>query len=310
MGRSVIFTAGFLTLLVCFALVAKQFSVAISARDAVSAALLLAPYCAFGFGFGGWLRNRSKGRLRRALAPLLLMLAYLVSGHARPREFFGMSVIVLAVSFLLEDADGREPGWRDWLALALLGVSVDLRFFDRAWPAAGLSGLPKLLFVDIGLYGYLVLRPIGGIGFDLRPRLLDAAIGLREFLFFTPAALALGFSLGFLHFHRTPGDPAVFAAGWLFTLFFIALPEELFFRGLLLNLLERRTGAKRALWVTSLLFGLAHFNKRAAYFNWRYVILAAVAGVFYGRAWLARRRLLASSITHATVDTVWSIWLR
>jgi hypothetical protein len=40
------------------------------------------------------------------------------------------------------------------------------------------------------------------------------------------------------------------------------------------------------------------------------VILAAVAGVFYGRAWLAQRRLIASSITHATVDTVWSIWLR
>ncbi|HWF08536.1 MAG TPA: CPBP family intramembrane glutamic endopeptidase [Bryobacteraceae bacterium] len=308
--RIAVFTAGFLTLLICFMLVAKQFSVTIPARDAMSAALLLAPYWAFGFGFGEWLRNRLKGRLRHALAPLLLMLAYLFSGHARSSGFLGMSAVILAVSILLQSADGREPGWRDWLALALLGVSVDLRFFDRAWPVAGLSGLPKLLFVDIGLYGYLVLRPIGGIGFDLRPRLADAAIGLREFFFFTPAALALGFSLSFLHFHRTPGDPAVFAAGWLFTLFFVALPEELFFRGLLLNLLERRIGAKRALILTSLLFGLAHFNKRAAYFNWRYVILAAVAGVFYGRAWLARRRLVASSITHATVDTVWSIWLR
>jgi hypothetical protein len=101
-----------------------------------------------------------------------------------------------------------------------------------------------------------------------------------------------------------------FAAGWLFTLFFVARPEELFFRGLMLNMLERRMGTNRALAVTSLLFGLAHFNKRAAFFNWRYVILAAIAGVFYGRAWLARRRLMASSITHATVDTVWSIWLR
>jgi len=62
--------------------------------------------------------------------------------------------------------------------------------------------------------------------------------------------------------------------------------------------------------VSSLLFGLAHFNKRTAYFNWRYVILAAIAGIFYARAWLSERRILASSITHATVDTVWSIWLR
>ena len=155
-----------------------------------------------------------------------------------------------------------------------------------------------------------VVRPLSGIGFDFRLRLSDVGIGVREFLYFAPIAILLGFSLRFLHFHQTPGSPIEFAAGWLFTLFFVALPEELFFRGLMLNMLERRIGTNRALAIVSLLFGLAHFNKRAAYFNWRYVILAAVAGVFYGRAWLARRRLLASSITHATVDTVWSIWLR
>jgi hypothetical protein len=84
----------------------------------------------------------------------------------------------------------------------------------------------------------------------------------------------------------------------------------MFFRGLLLNLLERKIGTRNAVAVSSVLFGLAHFNKRAAYFNWRYVILAAIAGVFYSRAWLDRRRVLTSSVTHATVDTVWSIWLR
>jgi membrane protease YdiL (CAAX protease family) len=220
-----------------------------------------------------------------------------------------MSATVLAITLLLQHAHGT-PDWHDLLVLALLGISVDLHFFDRAWPVAGLGGVPKLLFVDAGLYGYLVIRPISGIGFDFRPRRSDIAIGLREFLYFTPIAILLGFALGFLKLHRTLGSPLAFAAGWLFTLFFVALPEELFFRGLMLNMLERRVGTNRALAITSALFGLAHFNKRAAYFNWRYVILAAIAGVFYGRAWLARRRLLASSITHATVDTVWSIWLR
>jgi len=177
-------------------------------------------------------------------------------------------------------------------------------------PVAGLTGMSKLLFVDAGLYAYLAIRPLGGIGFDFRLRRSDVAIGLREFAFYTPIALGLGFALSFLHFHRTRGSPAAFGAGWLFTLFFVAMPEELFFRGMMLNMLERRIGTGRALAVTSAVFGLAHFNKRAAYFNWRYVILAAVAGVFYGRAWLAKRRLISSSITHATVDTVWSIWLR
>jgi hypothetical protein len=301
---------GFVTLLASLALTARHFDVTISGLDTLSAALLLAPYWAFGFGFGEWLREHLRGRVTLTAAPLFLMTAYLISGHARPFSFFGMSAVVLAVTLLLAHARTNQPDWHDWLALAILGICVDLRFFDRAWPVAGLSGLPKLLFVDAGLYGYLVLRPTGNIGFDLRPKIADFTIGLREFIYYTPFALALGFALDFLHLHHTPGDPVTFAAGWLFTLFFVAMPEELFFRGLLLNLLERRVGTRRALVITSLLFGLAHFNKRAAYFNWRYVILAATAGVFYGRAWLGRRRLLASSITHATVDTVWSIWLR
>src|ERR1041385_1407205 len=123
--------------------------------------------------------------------------------------------------------------------------------------------MPKLLFVDAGLYGYLVIRPIRGIGFDFRARWSDIGIGLREFLYFAPIAILLGFSLRFLHFHPVPGNLLVFAAGWLFTLFFVAMPEELFFRGLMLNMMDRRLGAKRALAITSLLFGLAHFNKRA-----------------------------------------------
>jgi hypothetical protein len=77
-----------------------------------------------------------------------------------------------------------------------------------------------------------------------------------------------------------------------------------------LNLLERSIGTRWALAITAILFGLAHFNKRTTFFNGRYVMLAAIAGVFYGRAWLDRRRLLSASVTHATVDTVWSIWLR
>ena len=63
-----------------------------------------------------------------------------------------------------------------------------------------------------------------------------------------------------------------------------------------------------ALVMTSILFGLSHFNKRSAHFNWRYVILATLAGIFYGRAWREHRRVPASSITHASVDAIWSLW--
>jgi len=40
------------------------------------------------------------------------------------------------------------------------------------------------------------------------------------------------------------------------------------------------------------------------------VIIAAIAGIFYGRAWRARRHLFASSLTHTLVDVVWGLWFR
>jgi membrane protease YdiL (CAAX protease family) len=167
-----------------------------------------------------------------------------------------------------------------------------------------------MLLVDAGIYGFLVIRQLGGVGFDLRLRLADVGIGLRELAWYTPIALALGLSLGFLHFHRSwPGGVAM-AEAWIFTFSFIAIPEELFFRGWLQNLLERRMGRYPALFLTAILFGLSHFSKRAIFFNWRYVLLAAVAGVFYGRAWRRERRVAASAITHASVDAIWSLWLR
>jgi uncharacterized protein len=302
---------GFIALLAAFWFVAAYFGVAEKLGSStgaafVSFALLLAPYWAMGFGADVWLKKHTRWPVMA-----LLIVPYLIFSLARG-EFrldlcLGMLAAVLSVGALLEYAKGE---WGGWLGLAILGLSVYLHFFDSAFPVGGLTGLAKLVFVDAGLYGFLVIRPIGGIGFDWRGRWRDFGVGLREFLWFAPIAIAFGLATDFLHVHRTPGSLAQFATGWLFTIFFVAMPEELFFRGLIQNLLERRIGTRWALASTAALFGLAHFNKRADHFNWRYVILAAIAGIFYGRAWLDRRRLLCSSVTHATVDTVWSIWLR
>jgi membrane protease YdiL (CAAX protease family) len=304
----------FIFLIGVFLFIAKHFAVHVDLWTGLSTSVLFAPYWFFGFDLAKQLRGRD---VTHPLWPLLLSAAYLIyavpSHQFRWSIFAGLCGVLLVPALLLDHAHKlypNAPSWHDAVVLAIFGLAVEFRFFDRAWQVQGLSGLPKLLFLDAALYGYLVLRPFDNIGFDWRPRFVDVRIGLREFLLYTPLALAIGFVLQFLHLHRTLSDPLAFVAGWVFTMFFIAMPEELFFRGLMLNMLERPLGTRKALVVTALIFGLAHFNKRAQYFNWRYVILAAIAGIFYGRAWLANRRLMASSITHATVDTVWSIWLR
>jgi uncharacterized protein len=204
--------------------------------------------------------------------------------------------------------------WPLLAILLVLGLSVDLRWFQSAWPPH-LSVFNKILLLDAGIYSFIALRPIDGTGFDLRLTRCDISHGLRQFLFYLPIALPLGLLLGFLHAHsltfaQVKALPGQFAFAWIFTFFFIAVPEELFFRGWVQNLLERRIGRTAALIVTAALFGLAHFNKRAAHFNWRYVLMAAIAGIFYGRAWRRERRVGASAVTHATVDSVWSLFLR
>lgn len=253
----------------------------------------------------------------RILCPAAFSIPYILVNVAA--QFFQWDWFLLylilptAMAALLHQAKSVDPGqrgnWRDFLVLATLGLAVDLRWFEPAWPPS-LGIFNKFLLLDAGLYAFLTIRQLEGVGLDLRLRWSDLRIGLREFAFCAPLAIAIGLSLGFLHLH--PTWPPLFRAiaAPLFTFFFIALPEEIFFRGWLQNLLERRLGRTSALLLTALLFGLSHFNKRAAYFNWRYVLLATLAGIFYGRAWRQQRRIAASAITHTAVDTIWSLWLK
>jgi hypothetical protein len=223
------------------------------------------------------------------------------------------AVLPVAVAFLLEQArrvdSGPRGNWRDYTVLLALGLTVDLRWLEPAWPT-GLAALGKILLLDAGIFGFLIVRRLDGVGFDLRLTWKDVRRGLLEYALYAVIAIPLGLWLGFLHVHAILPSPLRAIGAFVFTFFFIAFPEELFFRGWLQNLLERRMGRTLALLSTAVLFGLSHWNKRAVHFNWRYVLMAAIAGVFYGRAWRAHRRVGASALTHASVDTTWSIWLR
>jgi membrane protease YdiL (CAAX protease family) len=253
----------------------------------------------------------------RLLCPAALCVPYVLVASSLGRfrwDWFALypllPVAVAGLQWQAREADPAQRGnWRDFLVLAILGLAVDLRWFESAWPAH-LAVFSKILLLDAGIYGFILVRQLEGVGFDLRLRLRDVTTGLRQFGWYAPIAIALGLGLRFLHVHAVWPRPLTLGTAFLFTFAFIAVPEELFFRGWMQNLIERRLGRTPALLATSVLFGLSHFNKRAAHFNWRYVLLAALAGIFYGRAWRRDRRVGASAITHACVDTIWSQWLR
>lgn len=277
------------------------------------------PAAAFGFAGERFARRVATWpAVWRVAAPMVLVVPYVilsVAQHMFRWEWFavytGLPVVLAWLLMRAAEADPQQRGnWRDALILLTLGLTVDLRWFDVAWPA-GLRGLGNLLLVDAGLYGFLGIRRLSGAGFDFHLRWSDWKSGLRELAFFAPAVIVLGLVLGFIHPHANLPAWWKAVATWLGIFIFVAVPEELFFRAWVQNLLERRVGRGTALVIASVLFGLSHFNKRnfgGAHFNWRYVLLATVAGIFYGRAWREQRRVPASTITHTCVDWLWSWW--
>ena len=285
---------------------------------AAAAVLLVAPMLAAAF-CPSFLERlaRTLPKVARVAAPTLLCIPYAMTARSfgifRWEWMAVYALLPVGISFLSDQArneDSRQRGnWRDFAVLLVLGLAVDLRWLEPAWPR-GLAALGKILLLDAGIFGFLVVRRLDGVGFDLRLTWKDVRRGLFEYLLYAVIAVPLGLWLGFLHAHALWPSPLKVIGAFVFTFVFIAIPEELFFRGWLQNLLERRTGRTVALFLTALLFGLSHWNKRAIHFNWRYVVMAAIAGIFYGRAWRAQRRVGASALTHASVDTTWSIWLR
>jgi CAAX protease family protein len=313
----------------------------------------LVPAVVFGFAAERVARSVQRWPVPvRVGLPALFVFPYLLVACAQGiflwKWFALYAGLPVVVAWLLDRAAAADPeqrgNWRDGIILLALGLAVDLRWFESAWPA-GLRALNELLLVDVGLYGFLAIRRLQGTGFDFCPhwrrtasngeagdpktseahgvgknhssKTHDWKIGLRELLFLTPPVLILGLALGFIHPHRSPlfGNPAGNLAGagwaalrWVGIFFFTAVPEELFFRAWVQNLLERRVGRRAALGIASVVFGLSHFNKRSEHFNWRYVLLATIAGIFYGRAWREQRRVPASAITHTCVDWIWSLW--
>lgn len=88
-----------------------------------------------------------------------------------------------------------------------------------------------------------------------------------------------------------PGLVAGFAQ-----MMFVGVFEELLMRAVLFRLLERSLGSWAALVISSLLFGLAHLPGNGA--GTLALVIAIVAGAFFGAAWLATRRLWLCAALH------------
>ncbi|MBC7896400.1 MAG: CPBP family intramembrane metalloprotease, partial [Cytophagaceae bacterium] len=99
-----------------------------------------------------------------------------------------------------------------------------------------------------------------------------------------------------------PGDWGRAALATLAVLIPAALWEELLTRGYLFTILRDAVGARRAIVVTSVVFGLLHIENAGA--TWQSVTLVMLAGIFLGSILVATGSLYAAWAAHVAWNFV------
>jgi membrane protease YdiL (CAAX protease family) len=220
---------------------------------------------------------------------------------------------VLAPALLVLAARGKSPAtWLDYLAVLAVWFPVELRWLYKLlpYPPPLTHTLTILLALNTGLAAFLFIRRLDKIGYTLEwgrgfGRVVGVSLALIAIII-----IPLGMKMGFLTFAPSLARLRSLPLAALGITLFTAWPEEFLFRGLLQNLLSRTLGGPWAgLLVASAIFGCAHLNN-GGFPNWRYAILATIAGFFYGRAWMKTGSLLPSAMIHATVDVLWHVLFR
>jgi hypothetical protein len=259
--------------------------------------------------------------------PFLLLIPYLIFGlGTRTFSLLALGkliayILVPTVLLLPDRLHHRESiNWRDAVAMVALAVPVSVGWLQGIWTwPQDIYVFRPVFCVLVGGYGFMVLRNLEGVGFRLVWRKQDVWDALLNLLAYSIVAIPLGITLNFIHPHsaaslehlRGMGPVGNFLLLFIGIYLTVAIPEELLFRGILQNLLVRtiQKGPRGlyGLLIASVVFGAAHLHHPPVP-NWRYAMLAALAGIFYGNAYRTRQRLCASALTHALVDTIWHFW--
>lgn len=289
--------------------------------DAVSAAAvytcflwLAALYLAAGFAaVRAWLKQR----VNFASASILFLAPYLIYAAGTGdfqwsalAKLFAISAVPLGLFAFGPVARPDRLNWQDAVVLLWLYVPVQFHLTSGIWNVpVNLDFMARLFIVGGGAWSFLIVRGVENAGYDFavsRAIVRDAVV---SFVGFSVIGMPLGFALRFIAWNPQYRWLPQFLADYVTIFLFVAVAEELFFRGLLQNLLENSIGSRNAAQaIVSVAFGFSHIQHAPAP-NWRYVALATVAGWFYGMAYRKHRSLMASAGVHTMVDTLWRTFL-
>ena len=262
--------------------------------------------------FHEWLRgNKNSIYFVAGGISLLFALPGLLTNNFNPYYTIIFAFIVIAVFGALKQV--REEkftlNWTDVAIWILLWIPFDLRWYTDMQPDLDYTWWSVAVSV-IGIIGWYGYRG-ADIGYRLVPNIKDLYIALMALIGIMVLVVPPGLLTGFLTFSIPESfDIPMLAAHFIGLFLTVALPEELFFRGILLRGLEK-VFSKRwiPMVISSLAFGLMHWNNVGDLSTQiTYVSLATIGGLGYG--WAYRRsgnNLFAAILVHTLVDWVWKL---
>ena len=248
-------------------------------------------------------------------APPLLTAVFTIAAALAGVSSLPLALLLLAYTsapVLCAYAQGAgkvaRPSALDFFTILLLWLPLEFSAGAALIPRPAQGFLHAVAYgiaILLGLVLFVGFRSIPGLKYNLPSHARDYWLPLAGFAMAAPVLAVVGIALGFIPPPHAPTQSAgrmVSGVGLIFA--GTALPEEILFRSLIQNLLMLRFGAgTRTLLAAAFIFGSAHLdNGPQPLPNWRYMILATIAGVAYGWVFRKASTVLSSAALHMLVD--------
>jgi membrane protease YdiL (CAAX protease family) len=266
---------------------------------------------------GLWSRNEEALTPIQAVAGLAVLLIPLgvdVVLGARPNTtevLLRLGAFALPALLILLTTREQKSRLNFYFASAVLFIWYTVEFGaapDVGLPiGASLIGYLKLALIVLFLYVVTLSNRLPEVGFTFALNRRDWREVLINFALFGIIAVPIGLVTGFIKPSTVLPSLLEMIGRGVFIFLFIALPEEILFRGVIHRYLERvlRWSQLATLILSSVIFGASHLNNppNVGY----YFVLATIAGVFYGRTFLRTGKIVPAAIAHLAVDWMWSV---
>jgi membrane protease YdiL (CAAX protease family) len=250
------------------------------------------------------------------LAPPLLTTFFLFASLAAGEWNGELILIVLAYTLaptLCAYPQGPGPATRpstlDFACILMLWLPLEFPAGAAHLVAKYAQGFLHSVAYGIAILNGLILflgfRAFVGMKYNPPRTTRDLTLALAGYALTAPVLMLIGIWIGFIpppHLPAASAGRMAAAAAIIFAA--TALPEEILFRAMIQNLIVLRFGTGfRTLLAASVIFGAAHLdNGPQPLPNWRYMILATIAGYAYGKVFERSRTVLSSTLFHAMVD--------